>query len=270
MFRKTILSINEFLEHSLFDEKNVYRNGLMQKVSPEEKLTLIFFIIATTLAEKRVLSISLFFALSLILSFLSKVDFLEFLKRTFIFVPLYALVISFPRLFLDNRKDIVIRFFNLELGTSFASINQFLAFNLRVVVATSFIILIAMTTTIGELSSTLRRIKLPREVSVSFLLTYRLLFVYLTKIKDLILSVESRTVKERIGLRETGKLISNMLLRGFEESELVFLALKSRNFEEVSTLRRDEKKYNFIFALLVMLFLILSIGCETLSWTIKF
>jgi cobalt ECF transporter T component CbiQ len=265
LFRKTILGIDEFLEHSLFEEKNIYRNGLMQKVSPEEKLALTLLIIATTLVEEKVLSISLFFVLSLILSFLSRVNFLEFLKRTFIFIPLYALVISFPRLFLGNPKDIVIRFFNLELGTSSASINQFLAFNFRVIVATSLVVLITMTTTIGEISNTLKKIKLPREISISLLLTYRLLFVYLTKIRDLILSVESRTVEGRVGLKETGRLVSNLLLRGFEESELVFLALKSRNFEEVSILRRDEKKYNLVFFLLTIIFLALSVEFEMLS-----
>ena len=265
MFRKTILNIDEFLEHSLFEEKNVYRNGLMQKVSPEEKLVLTFLIIATTLVEEKPLSISLFFVLSLILSFLSKVDFLEFLKRTFIFIPLYALVISFPRLFLGNQKDIVIRFFNLELGTSFASLNQFLTFNFRVVVATSLVVLIAMTTTIEELSNTLKKIRLPREISISLLLTYRLLFVYLTKIRDLALSIESRVAEERVGLKETGRLVSNLLLRGFEESELVFLALESRNFEEVSILRRDEKKYNLVFFLLTIIFLALSLELEILS-----
>lgn len=265
MFRKTILNIDEFLEHSLFEEKNVYRNGLMQKVSPEEKLVLTFLIIATTLVEEKPLSISLFFVLSLILSFLSKVDFLEFLKRTFIFIPLYALVISFPRLFLGNQKDIVIRFFNLELGTSFASLNQFLTFNFRVVVATSLVVLITMTTTIGELSNTLKKIRLPREISISLLLTYRLLFVYLTKIRDLALSIESRVAEGRVGLKETGRLVSNLLLRGFEESELVFLALESRNFEEVSILRRDEKKYNLVFFLLTIIFLALSLELEILS-----
>lgn len=265
MFRKTILNIDEFLEHSLFEEKNVYRNGLMQKVSPEEKLVLTFLIIATTLVEEKPLSISLFFVLSLILSFLSKVDFLEFLKRTFIFIPLYALVISFPRLFLGNQKDIVIRFFNLELGTSFASVNQFLTFNFRVVVATSLVVLITMTTTIGELSNTLKKIRLPREISISLLLTYRLLFVYLTKIRDLALSIESRVAEGRVGLKETGRLVSNLLLRGFEESELVFLALESRNFEEVSILRRDEKKYNLVFFLLTIIFLALSVELEILS-----
>lgn|GEM_PF-6001144 len=265
MFRKTILNIDEFLEHSLFEEKNVYRNGLMQKVSPEEKLVLTFLIIATTLVEEKPLSVSLFFVLSLILSFLSKVDFLEFLKRTFIFIPLYALVISFPRLFLGNQKDIVIRFFNLELGTSFASLNQFLTFNFRVVVATSLVVLITMTTTIGELSNTLKKIKLPREISISLLLTYRLLFVYLTKIRDLALSIESRVAEGRVGLKETGRLVSNLLLRGFEESELVFLALESRNFEEVSILRRDEKKYNLVFFLLTIIFLALSLELEILS-----
>jgi cobalt ECF transporter T component CbiQ len=265
LFRKTILNIDEFLEHSLFEEKNVYRNGLMQKVSPEEKLVLTFLIIATTLVEEKPLSISLFFVLSLILSFLSKVDFLEFLKRTFIFIPLYALVISFPRLFLGNQKDIVIRFFNLELGTSFASVNQFLTFNFRVVVATSLVVLITMTTTIGELSNTLKKIRLPREISISLLLTYRLLFVYLTKIRDLALSIESRVAEGRVGLKETGRLVSNLLLRGFEESELVFLALESRNFEEVSILRRDEKKYNLVFFLLTIIFLALSVELEILS-----
>ncbi|NHV05985.1 MAG: hypothetical protein HA495_01450 [Thaumarchaeota archaeon] len=265
MFRKTILNIDEFLEHSLFEEKNVYRNGLMQKVSPEEKLVLTFLIIATTLVEEKPLSISLFFVLSLILSFLSKVDFLEFLKRTFIFIPLYALVISFPRLFLGNQKDIVIRFFNLELGTSFASLNQFLTFNFRVVVATSLVVLITMTTTIGELSDTLKKIRLPREISISLLLTYRLLFVYLTKIRDLALSIESRVAEGRVGLKETGRLVSNLLLRGFEESELVFLALESRNFEEVSILHRDEKKYNLVFFLLTIIFLALSVELEILS-----
>jgi cobalt ECF transporter T component CbiQ len=265
LFRKTILNIDEFLEHSLFEEKNVYRNGLMQKVSPEEKLVLTFLIIATTLVEEKPLSVSLFFVLSLILSFLSKVDFLEFLKRTFIFIPLYALVISFPRLFLGNQKDIVIRFFNLELGTSFASLNQFLTFNFRVVVATSLVVLITMTTTIGELSNTLKKIKLPREISISLLLTYRLLFVYLTKIRDLALSIESRVAEGRVGLKETGRLVSNLLLRGFEESELVFLALESRNFEEVSILRRDEKKYNLVFFLLTIIFLALSLELEILS-----
>jgi cobalt ECF transporter T component CbiQ len=265
LFRKTILNIDEFLEHSLFEEKNVYRNGLMQKVSPEEKLVLTFLIIATTLVEEKPLSVSLFFVLSLILSFLSKVDFLEFLKRTFIFIPLYALVISFPRLFLGNQKDIVIRFFNLELGTSFASVNQFLTFNFRVVVATSLVVLITMTTTIGELSNTLKKIRLPREISISLLLTYRLLFVYLTKIRDLALSIESRVAEGRVGLKETGRLVSNLLLRGFEESELVFLALESRNFEEVSILRRDEKKYNLVFFLLTIIFLALSVELEILS-----
>jgi energy-coupling factor transporter transmembrane protein EcfT len=174
-------------------------------------------------------------------------------------------VISFPILFLGNQKDIVIRFFNLELRTSFSSLNQFLTFNFRVVVATSLVVLITMTTTIGELSNTLKKIRLPREISISLLLTYRLLFVYLTKIRDLALSIESRVAEGRVGLKETGRLVSNLLLRGFEESELVFLALESRNFEEVSILRRDEKKYNLVFFLLTIIFLALSVELEILS-----
>ncbi|MBO3800912.1 MAG: CbiQ family ECF transporter T component [Thermoproteota archaeon] len=237
----------------------------MQKVSPEVKLALIFLTIATTLVEKKPISISLFFILSFILSFLSKIDFFDFLKRTFIFIPIYALAISFPRLFLDGQKDVIVRFFFLELRTSFVSISQFLAFNFRVIVATSLVILITMTTTISELSSVLRRIGLPKEISASFLLTHRLLFVYLSKIKNLIFSIESRVVEKGIGLKETGRILSNLLLRGFEESELVFLALESRNFEEINILRRDEKKYNLVFTLLVILFLALSIGYEILS-----
>lgn len=266
MFRRTILSINEFFEHSLFEEKNVYKEGLMQKVSPEEKLVLTFVVVVTTLVEKNALSIGLFFGLSVSLSLLSKVDFFEFLKRTFIFIPLYSLIISFPRLFIDNKSpEITIRFLGVELGTSFSSIDHFLAFNMRVIIATSMIVLVAMTTTIGELSSVLRKIMVPKEVLVSFLLTYRLLFVYLTKIKDLILSIESRTVENKIGIRETGKLMANLLLRGFEESELVFLALKSRNFEDINTLHREERRNNLTFAFLVILFLLLSIRCELLA-----
>lgn len=264
MFKKSIVRIDELLEHSIFEEKYVYKNGLFQLVKPEEKILFSIFLFSVSLLENKFVSIIFLFFFSIVSAYLSKVNLLDFFKRTFIFIPIYSLLISLPRLFLNNNsRDIILNLMFTTIYLSSRNLNDFLVFNLRVTFATSLMVLISMTTSISEISYALRKIKVPREVSLILLITYRFLFIYITKIKELFLAIESKA-RKNIGLRETGKLISTLLLRSFEESEAVFLAIESRELQDIRILDRSKVKHRIAFFALVILFLLVSLLSEFL------
>ena len=95
-----ISSFTQALESIVVTEDLCRAPGLLQGLDPRVKvITLVIFIILVGLAQSLAVLI-LIFAFALICVLLSKIPRVLFLKRLFIFIPIFTAVIAFPALFI--------------------------------------------------------------------------------------------------------------------------------------------------------------------------
>ena len=96
---KTIDGIFGFLEEAFISESFSKRRGLLQSLDPRAKLVSILAVIFATslIGDLRVLIF--IYALTLLFSYLSKIEVGFFIKRVWLFIPIFAGIIAVPMIF---------------------------------------------------------------------------------------------------------------------------------------------------------------------------
>jgi cobalt/nickel transport system permease protein len=96
---KTIDGILGFMEEAFVSESFSKRDGLLQSLDPRAKLiSILALVFATTLiGDLRILIF--IYLLTLLFSYLSKIDVLFFIKRVWLFIPIFAGIIAIPMIF---------------------------------------------------------------------------------------------------------------------------------------------------------------------------
>jgi cobalt/nickel transport system permease protein len=98
ILEKTLIILKNFFKETIFP-KHTQKNGFLQKINSKIKvLTFISLIFILSFINKTEVFL-IFLILAIILSVLSKINLFFFLKRTFIFVPLFTAIIIFPNIF---------------------------------------------------------------------------------------------------------------------------------------------------------------------------
>ncbi|MGZ4870025.1 MAG: energy-coupling factor transporter transmembrane component T family protein, partial [Halobacteriota archaeon] len=96
---KSISGVLNFFQESLISEDFAKRDGLLQSLDPRVKLiSAIVLVVAVSLTRDiRVLFVS--YLLILLFAYLSKIELSFFIKRVWVFVPIFAGIIVLPILF---------------------------------------------------------------------------------------------------------------------------------------------------------------------------
>ncbi|MFA5276029.1 MAG: cobalt ECF transporter T component CbiQ, partial [Candidatus Omnitrophota bacterium] len=88
---RSILGALSFLKESVFADEYALKKGLLQALDPRIKtFTLLLFIIQAILT-RNILILFCLYALCLFLALLSRINLGFFLKRTWVFIPLFSL-----------------------------------------------------------------------------------------------------------------------------------------------------------------------------------
>ncbi len=96
---KTIEGIVGFMEEAFISESFSRRKGFLQSLDPRAKLvSILALVFATTLIGDLRLLIFVYM-LTLLFSYLSKIDVIFFIKRVWLFIPIFAGIIAIPMIF---------------------------------------------------------------------------------------------------------------------------------------------------------------------------
>lgn len=234
---RSLVGALSFLKESVFAEEYASRKGLLQSLDPRIKTATFLLFIVQILLTKSIVILSGLYVFCLLLSGLSNIRLGFFLKRTWVFIPLFSLFIAVPALFNFITPGEALVTFNVA-GITFTITRQGLAgaslFVVRVLTSVSFAILLSITTRHFELLKVLRLFKIPQVFVMTLGMCYRYIFLFVEIIEDTYLAIKSR-VGARIHYKKGQHIvawnIAFLWTRSYQLNEDVYKAMLSRGYQ---------------------------------------
>ncbi len=244
---RTLLGLSGLVRDSVFSERIAGRAGLLQGIDPRIKLVgMVLLLLAASLLRTWYLLLPLY-AVALVMAAASRISLWFFIKRVWLFVPLFAAVIVLPSIFNIVRPGDplwVIHDFGREVTLGPWSPGSYLAITyqgvkgaalliLRVVTSVSLGVLLALTTRWVDLLKALRVFFVPRIFVLILSMTYRYIFLLLSMAGDIFTARTSRMVgpSDARGDRRFMASSMGMLLgKSHALSDEVYSAMVSRGF----------------------------------------
>ena len=244
---KTIEGTLGFLEEAFLSESYSKRSGLMQSLDPRVKLLSILAVVfaASMISDLNVLVA--IYLLTLLITYLSKIGVGFFIKRVWLFIPIFAGIIAIPMIFNvflpgDPLYTIIHLGAGAHLGPFSLPESIFITkqgtmaaviFTMRVATCVSAVVLLFLTTPQQILFKSLRTVGVPKIYVLTLQMTYRYIFLLMEQVREMYIAKKARTIKSR-GLIDdqkwVGGRIGYTLIRSLSMSEKVHMAMLSRGF----------------------------------------
>ena len=257
---RTIEEIIGFMENTFFSEAYSRRKGLLQSLDPRIKLISILTVIVATSLIRDLRLLIFVYALTLLFSYLSKIDVMFFIKRVWLFIPLFSGIIAIPMIFnIFLPGDPLIRLAYLGPGSHLGpfslpesiyitrqGVNAAVIFTMRVATCVSSTVLLFLTTPQQMLFKSFRSIGVPKIYVFTLGMTYRYIFVLTNLVRDMYIAKKARTIKSRSMFEEqkwVGGRIGYALIRSLGMSEEVYKAMKSKGYNgDVKTMQESKMR----------------------------
>lgn len=257
---KTLDGILSFFEETLTSEGFARRPGLLQGLDPRVKLISILTLVVVMTLVQDIRIMAAVYLITLVIAWLSKIEIIFFIKRVWLFIPLFTGVIALPLLFnVFMPGDIVFTLFTPGPGASIGpialpetigitsqGIMTAAMFTLRVATCVSTVVLLFLTTPQDALFKSLRSIGVPKIYVLTLDMCYRYIFLFMDIVKSLYTAKKSRTIKSMGTIAEqkwVGGRIGYTLIKTLDMSERVHQAMTSRGFTgDVKIMQRFKMK----------------------------
>lgn len=263
----SILGTLSFMKESIFADEYALKKGLLQSLDPRVKLATFLLFIIQVLFTKSILILLFLYLFCLLLSCLSGIRLGFFLKRTWVFIPLFSLFIAVPALFSFFSPGEALLSFKIA-GANFIITRQGLngasLFVMRVVTSVSFAVLLSITTRHFDLLRVLRIFKVPQVFVMTLGMCYRYVFLFIEIIENTYLAIKSRVgtnIHYKRGQHIVAWNIASLWHRSYLLNEEVYKAMLSRGYRgEPQVLNEFRIKANdFLWiGITILVFVILS------------
>lgn len=249
---RSITGALSFLKESIFAEAYATRKGLLQALDPRIKVVTVLFFILTVLFVKNITICVILYFICLILACCSRINMGFFLKRTWVFIPLFSLFIAIPALFDIFSPGTILyelNLFGLKMAVTQQGLSGAALFVSRVVVSVSFAILLSITTRHFVLLNVLSLFRIPPVFVMTLGMCYRYIYLLLDVVLHTHLAIKSRVgtaIDYKRGQHLVAWNIASLWYRSYQMHEAVYNAMISRGFagdavvfDDFRTRRRD-------------------------------
>ncbi len=239
-----------FLKDSILSEELAACKAFLQSIDPRVKTVTFFLLCVITLITRDLRGLILLYLFCLFLARISKINLGFFIKRTWVFIPLFSLFIAVPALFSfvsPGEPLFSFSLFGLHLVITRPGLSGALVFVLRVAVSVSFVILLGLTTRHSKLFKVLRVFGVPQIFVMVLGMSYRYIYLFMETIEHTYLGIKSRTggvIHYRKGRQIVAWNIATLWQRSFKLNEDVYNAMLSRGYTGEPVLA-DEFKSSF-------------------------
>lgn len=234
--QRSIAGILAFLKDAIFAEELARRRGFLQLLDPRIKLATFLLLVIQVLLARSLEVLIFLYALCLLLVLISKINLVFFLKRTWIFIPLFTLFIAVPALFSQFSPGEALASWSI-LGLKFIitrpGLTGALIFVMRVATSVSFVVLLSITTKHFELLRVLRICQIPQIFVMTLGMCYRYIYLFVEIIDQTYLAIKSRVgalVHYKKGQGIVAWNIVSLWNRSFRLNEEVYKAMLSRGY----------------------------------------
>jgi len=238
LVRRMVDDVLSFIRNSVFAEEMAERRGLLQRFDPRAKLLAFLVCLAGVLLARRLDVLVGLYLLTLVLAAGSRIPLGFFLKRVWVFIPIFAGIIVLPILFsrLPAEHPWIV-FWRWHDGSAFGVTKSGLwmasVLVLRVAASVSLAVLLVLTTRWAHLLKALRVFGVPRIFVLTLEMTYRYIFLFVGILQAEHLAKESRTIRPAALHAErhwATSRIGHLFLRSRQMGEEVYLAMLSRGY----------------------------------------
>ena len=203
-----------FFKEAVFSDDIARSGGLLQSIDPRLKTVFLLVLLVVTCFARAILWIAMLYILSIILAVSSRIKVLFFIKRVWFFIPLFALLIAIPAVFMYGIFSACI-------------------FVLRVATCVSFAVLFTVTTRHSDLLRSLRWLRIPSIYVQVLDMTYRYIFLFIKVFEEMHLSLKARLVRHMGPAKArhwVASRIAFLFKRSVKMSEEVYMAMLARGY----------------------------------------
>ena len=244
---RSIMSALCFLKESVFSDEYASKGGFLQSIDPRIKFITFAIFLLTALFTHSIFVCSCLYILCLALTYLSKINLGFFLKRTWIFIPLFSLFIAIPALFsvfTPGEAIAVFKVLGFKLIITRQGLSGALLFVTRVIASVSFAVLLSITTKHFELLKVLRIFKIPQVFVMILGMCYRYIYLFIEVVENTYLAIKSRIgrkVHYKKGQHIVAWNIASLWYRSYQLNEAVYSAMLSRGYKGEPVVLNDFK-----------------------------
>lgn len=219
-------------------------------------LIIVYCVFASNLIVPIILEIYL-----LILMYISKISFFNSLKRILFLLPFGGAIIIIQPFF--QPGNIIWSYSWLQISDT--GLNFAILLFTRLIVCLTAIVLLSSTTPVQNIVSSLRKLKMPKELAMILSIMIRFLFVFIDELETIKKSQKSRNfdihsklTPYKWRIKQVGYSIAMMFLKSYEQGERTYGSMVSRGFSENSELYNekqflDKNDYIYIICLLCII-----------------
>lgn len=195
---KTLTGGSDLLRQTMFSEEMSRRAGLLQRTDPRVKVLAMVVLLVAAGLVRNVESLLAAYAGLLVLAAASRVPLGFFVKRVWLFVPLFTLVVVAPAtLSVVSHGDVVVRLWSWHghpEGLTRQGLTSAALIVARVAVSISVVVLVTVTTPWTRLLAGLRALGVPRIFILVIGMAYRYIFLLLATVTEMYEARRSRTL----------------------------------------------------------------------------
>ncbi len=225
-----------FFKESVFADEYALQKGLLQSIDPRIKTITFFLFLVSVLLTKNIFVLLACYALCLLLTYCSNICLSFFLKRTWIFIPLFSLFIAVPALFsffTPGDALLSVKIGGLSIIITRQGLWGALLFVVRVTTAVSFVVLLSITTKHFELLRVLRVFRIPQLFVMTLGMCYRYLYLFVELVENTYQAIKSRVgtgIHYKKGQTIVAWNIAVLWQRSYRLNEQVYQAMLSRGY----------------------------------------
>jgi cobalt/nickel transport system permease protein len=244
---KTLDGLAKVLRQAIASEETAARPGLLQSLDARAKLLGVVALLVAVGLVRHIPVLAGIYLLTLVLAAASRIGLYWFVKRVWLFIPLFSGVIVAPAMFsFVTPGEVVLplgHWLGHEVGLTRQGVTSAGLIVCRVATSISLVVLLTLTTSWPRLLSALRALFVPRLLVLVLGMAYRYIFVLLDSISEMVTARKARTVAARRSGRGartvTGFSGGALFGKAHALSEEIHQAMLARGFRgEVRTLGR--------------------------------
>jgi cobalt/nickel transport system permease protein len=235
---KTITGASGLIRQALFTEDIAAQPGLLQRIDPRVKaITMLAFVVTAALIRNIPVLIGLY-VVALILAAASRISVSYFVKRVWLFIPIFTGIVVLPATFSFITPGHVVvpmgHWFGHRVGLTSQGLRSAGLIVIRVAASISFVVLLALTTTWTRLLAALRAMFLPRMFILVLGMAYRYVFHLLGSVTDMYEARKARTVQVESNVTSGRAFVAatagTLFGKAHAMSEEVYQAMVSRGY----------------------------------------
>jgi cobalt/nickel transport system permease protein len=236
---KTLTGTSNLMRQAMFSEDVASQSGFLQRIDARVKILALLALLVVTALLRNVPALVAMYGVTLGLAAASSLPLGFFVKRVWLFVPIFTGIVVIPAMFsFITPGHIVVPLWDWHghaVGLTSQGIRGAALIVTRVATSISFVVLLTLTTPWVRLLAALRALMVPRVFVLVIGMAYRYIFLLLNSITDLFVARKARsagadTRDHRAGARFVASAAGALFGKSHALSEEVHQAMTSRGY----------------------------------------